>query len=412
MTDDPVVLVGRALARKRDDFISRLVSTTEAEIAALEHDETLRGLLDASITENVVTFLHVLTHGLDPATVDAPASALSYARRLAQRDVSLSAPLRAYRIGQGQGLDLVTTEAFTLHLPDPATTVVRLVTLVNTFMDRVCDQVGRAYEEERERWLSSRGALRQYWVGQVLDNPAVDARQAERALDHRLTGHHLAVEVWLDPRERPTDPAIVFDRVVPLLHTELEARGAALVVPVDEAGIRVWLPVRPGATTDPYRVSAALADAGLPARVALGPVREGLDGFRRTARSAARTKALAIEAGPAAPRAVAFTDVAPVALLVDDARELADFVSDALGDLALDDPRHAMLRETLRVFLAANRSYATTAERLTVHRNTVHYRIQKAVEALGTSLDDNPFRLGFALDICHWYGRRVLRRAA
>ncbi|MET8246532.1 hypothetical protein ABZV31_20190 [Streptomyces sp. NPDC005202] len=95
---DPVALVAHAVFRHRDDFIRRLVDTTEAEIAALEHDETLRGLLDASITENVVTSLHILTHAMDPHTVDAPASALTYARRLAQRDVSLSALLRAYRL--------------------------------------------------------------------------------------------------------------------------------------------------------------------------------------------------------------------------------------------------------------------------------------------------------------------------
>lgn len=97
-------------------------------------------------------------------------------------------------------------------------------------------------------------------------------------------------------------------------------------------------------------------------------------------------------------------------LLVDEPRELADFVSDTLGDLAVDDPRRALLRETLRVFLATNRSYAATAEELMVHRNTVHYRVQRAVDHYHLNLDANAFDLHFALNVCRWHGAKILRR--
>lgn len=62
---------------------------------------------------------------------------------------------------------------------------------------------------------------------------------------------------------------------------------------------------------DPDTIDAELADAVLPVRVALGIVRPGLDGFRRSTRAAARAKALALSAGPSTPRAVAFARVAP-----------------------------------------------------------------------------------------------------
>ncbi|MFE2698274.1 PucR family transcriptional regulator [Streptomyces mirabilis] len=363
---DPVVLAAQVIQANRDEVIAGLVATTEAEIAQLEHDESLHGLLEASITENIVTALHVIINRIDPQTVDALASAVSYARRLAQRDVPLSALLRAYRIGHAQSLDLVLGEAVRLGLPDPAGTVITLVSLTSAFLDRVCDQIGRVYEEERERWVGGRSVLRQYWVNQLLDNPRVDLRQAEAALDHRLSGSHLAVEGWLA--------------------------------------------VRPGCPVDPDTVAAERGDAALPVRVALGIVRPGLDGFRRSTRAAARAKALALSAGAGTPKVVAFTRVAPVALLADEPRELADFVFDTLGDLAVDDRRRELLRETLRVFLATNRSYAATADRLMVHRNTVHYRVQRAVDHYHLDLDANAFDLHFALTICRWHGSKVLRR--
>lgn len=407
---DPVVLAAQVIQANRDDVIARLVATTEAEIAQLEHDEPLHGLLEASITENIVTALHVIINRIDPRTVDAPASAVSYARRLAQRDVPLSALLRAYRLGHAQSLDLVLAEAVRLGLPDPAGTVITLVGLSSAYVDRVCDQIGCVYEEERERWVGTRGMLRQYWVNQLLDNPRVDLRQAEAALDYRLSGNHMAVEGWLHGTTGTTGTTAVFDRLASLLSTVLHAQGRPLLVHTDEADARIWLAVRPDCPVDPDTVAAELADAALPVRVALGIVRPGLDGFRRSTRAAARAKVLALSAAAGTPAVVAFTRVAPVALLVEEPRELADFVFDTLGELAVDDRRRELLRETLRVFLATNRSYAATADQLMVHRNTVHYRVQRAVDHYHLDLDANAFDLHFALTICRWHGSKVLRR--
>ena len=407
---DPVVLAAQVIQANRDDVIARLVATTEAEIAQLEHDDPLHGLLEASITENIVTALHVIINRIDPRTVDAPASAVSYARRLAQRDVPLSALLRAYRLGHAQSLDLVLAEAVRLGLPDPAGTVITLVGLSSAYVDRVCDQIGCVYEEERERWVGTRGMLRQYWVNQLLDNPRVDLRQAEAALDYRLSGNHMAVEGWLHGTTGTTGTTAVFDRLASLLSTVLHAQGRPLLVHTDEADARIWLAVRPDCPVDPDTVAAELADAALPVRVALGIVRPGLDGFRRSTRAAARAKVLALSAAAGTPAVVAFTRVAPVALLVEEPCELADFVFDTLGELAVDDRRRELLRETLRVFLATNRSYAATADQLMVHRNTVHYRVQRAVDHYHLDLDANAFDLHFALTICRWHGSKVLRR--
>ena len=65
------------------------------------------------------------------------------------------------------------------------------------------------------------------------------------------------------------------------------------------------------------------------------------------------------------------------------------WVIETLGSLADDDDQHAMLRDTLRVFLQEGGSFKATAERLTLHKNTVQYRVRKAEESLGRPVGED-----------------------
>jgi DNA-binding PucR family transcriptional regulator len=133
-------------------------------------------------------------------------------------------------------------------------------------------------------------------------------------------------------------------------------------------------------------------------------------GFRLTGRPAAR--ALALAAGSHAPRAVAFGEVAPIAMMLGSAELLRAWVLGTLAGLAADDEHHARLRETLLVFLQNGGSYKTTAEQLIVHKNTVQYRIRKAEESLGRPVGENRYELELALRASHWLGSSVLQPAA
>jgi DNA-binding PucR family transcriptional regulator len=74
--------------------------------------------------------------------------------------------------------------------------------------------------------------------------------------------------------------------------------------------------------------------------------------------------------------------------MVTDRDDLRTFVADVLGGLAVDDERTRWLRETLRQFLARNRSYVATAEATTLHRNTIQYRLTQATELSRLNVDD------------------------
>jgi DNA-binding PucR family transcriptional regulator len=84
-----------------------------------------------------------------------------------------------------------------------------------------------------------------------------------------------------------------------------------------------------------------------------------------------------------------------------------------LGPLAKNGEREQTLRETLLAFLGHNRSYAATAETMVLHRNSVQYRVQRALALCQRDLNDADVALDVhtALTASHWLGRAVLEPA-
>jgi len=156
------------------------------------------------------------------------------------------------------------------------------------------------------------------------------------------------------------------------------------------------------AKCDSQALSEALVSAGSPVRLAIGDKRQGVAGFRASAQSARRVKSLALSTRSEPRVVLCHSEVAAVALLTEDPVELQAFVQATLGDLASPDPRCEDLRETLLAYLEANRSYHLAASRLHVHRNTVHYRVQQAMEQVDSELGTDTFALQMALTVCRW----------
>lgn len=400
---DPIALVAQSVLPEREKFIADLVAATEAGISALEHDETMRGLLLASVSENIVAVLNLLANALDPTAAAAPLSALSYARRLAQRDVPLAALLRAYRFGQSRFLHLCMEHAIRLGRDDTAQTMMALSDLTATYIDRVGELVSDAYVAERERWLQDRGVMRRNWVTQLLSAPGPNAVRAERALGYRLDRVHLGVEAWLQPDEVAREQlTTVFRSAVTRMAGVLDSQGAPLAVPSDEREMQIWIAPGPGIRPDAQALGDSLRTAKLPVRIAVGHPATGLDGFRMTMNGASRAKRLSISAGSRAPMTVSYDELAPVALLDGDSPDLGDFVRRTLAGLAVEDGRGEWLRETLLTFLRNKGSYADAARELHVHRNTVQYRVAQALEVYGMPLPADVLQLRLALEISRW----------
>lgn len=407
-----VMWVAQQMSVRRDAFIEALVVATRAQIRSLDHDARMVDLLTASITENVVAAIHFVEHGGEEEDVEAPSAALVYARALAQRDVPLSALIRAYRIGHNRFVDEAMTVLASHRSADSLSAAAEFVHQSALWIDHICDQVGQAYERERDRWVSSRSGLRQHWVTKVLDGGPVDIGRAEDALRYRFDRWHVGAVMWADDGVPARDLGALVDDARAVIGEQLKALGPALMVPTDEREARLWWPVADDAVEGGDAVAAALTEAGIAARLAFGTPGQGVDGFRRTLQEAERAHLVAQvgSAGDPSRRVVPYAAVAPVALMVDHPAELRRFVGAVLGELATDDERNGWLRDTLREFLARNRSFAATADALFLHRNTIQYRVAQALDKCGATLDDPDFvvQVQIALLACRWLGSSVL----
>ncbi|MGW9479838.1 PucR family transcriptional regulator [Saccharomonospora azurea] len=405
--------VATALTDRADELTATLIALYERELPHLVHDdESMVSLLAASVFANIDTALQIFQRDMDPERVEAPAAAVEYARRLAQRGTPVIDLIRAYYLGQAAVLEKALEEG-TSRIPDAEQLGRSLRHAVGTtfrFIDRVTRQVMAAYEEERGRWLLNRSAVRATRVRAVLDGEVADIGASEAALGYRLRGEHVGLVAWYPEHADSGDPLSGLEILAHRLGRSATGGGGdPLFVPHDELTAWVWLPLSSSAL-DVAEVERQVSELDDQVRVALGDPAHGLDGFRSTHRQALRVQALSLAAGKESARVLAFADVGAVALMTSDLPSARTWVEYVLGPLAVDDPQSERLRTTLRVFLATGSSYTAAAGVLAMHKNSVQYRVRKAEELLAVPLGERRLDVELALKLCDRLGGAVLTR--
>ncbi len=379
------------------------------EIPQLRGDKRVLTLLEASVGENVATLLHVIQHDIELENVRAPAAAEEYARRLAQRGVPASALLRAYRIGSARFQDWCLEELgrSTDNASIISAVALRVAEITAAYIDKVSEELLSAYEGEKEGWLRDRGVARAARVQALLKGERVDVVSSEAILGYRLRQYHVGVVCWSD-KAIPGGGALGgLEHATAEIARQAGVEGKPIFLPQDESSAWAWLPLGP---KDAF--SSVCADgAGSGIRFALGSAGSGVSGFRRTHEQALGAHAVALAAGGSGQPMTSFADVAPLALMSGSVELMRAWVIETLGPLADDDGHHAMLRETLSVFLQESGSFVATGERLILHKNTVRYRIGKAEESLGRPVGEDRLHIELALLAARWLGPAVLRQA-
>jgi purine catabolism regulator len=137
------------------------------------------------------------------------------------------------------------------------------------------------------------------------------------------------------------------------------------------------------------RVAAALD--GEPARIVMGRAYSGTDGVRTSYREA--RSLVDYDAGE---RVARYEDILVPRVLLGDARARAAFIEQLLGPL---DARRggAALRDAVLAYADSGFRFKRTAERLGIHPNTLRYRLERAREATGLSLEDPEVRFRLQL---------------
>jgi len=380
------------------------------EIPELHDDSPVLTLLASSVDSNVGTCLQIVQHQIDLSAVRAPAAALEYARRLAQRGRPLTALLRAYRLGHTCFSDWLLKE---LARQTDDAQLLTAATLgmsekVAGYIDQTSEEIVAAYTRERENWLRNRSAARAARIRDLLSGQRVNASATETTLGYRLFQYHLGLVCWAGDATAAVDNITRLEHAIAHVAEKLACSGEPLFLPCDESSAWAWLPLGIHDTFNAAGVAAADVDGDI--HFAFGDVAKDTAGFRLSHQQAIAAQAVVLASGSLTPRSVAFSEVAPVAMMLGSADLLRSWVLGTLAGLATDDEHHARLRDTLLVFLRTGGSYKTTAERLTLHKNTVQYRIHKAEESLGRPVGEDQHDVELALRASQWLGSSVLRQ--
>jgi hypothetical protein len=404
------VVVGR-LDAKLGELTRSIQHLVVSEIEELRGDVQLVQLLRDTVSTNVDTFFSAIRHGIPVKQVEPPTAALEYARRLAQREVSADALVRAYRLGHRATLDAVLDEIRDAEL-DPRLSLdifERMSAISFEYIDRISRLVVETYQGERERWLENRNSLRALQVREILSGGDVDVDAMTTAIRYPLRRIHLAVVVWCPESDSSAEPASL-ERFVRELAESIGAPSNSLFMSVDRVTGWGWFPLSAGDEAHAVERIRMLAKAWSGPCVAAGIPLPGVDGFRRSHRQAEDARTVAIASGCSAGQVILASEpgVLVAALVGRDAEAASAWVVEVLGPLASDSEGDARLRDTLRVYLCTGSNYTTAADELHLHVNSVKYRIRRAVERRGKPIADDRTDVEIALLLCHWFGSAVL----
>lgn len=256
------------------------------------------------------------------------------------------------------------------------------------------------YHRQLIEWTKSADAARSDLVNSLLAGRTIDPGRAERELRYAITGRHVGVVVGTTGSSAAEIRTL--ERVA---HDVLRSLGydRQLIVAATDREVWAWGEVLAG-VAEPDSDLPAVPDGLV---VGIGNPADGPAGFRTTHAEAETTTRLApLEA--AYRRILRYQDASLVAMLAGKPEDARRFVRFELGGLARDTPAAAALRETLLAYLDEQSSPAAAAAKLHVARNTVSYRVARAIEILGRDPATRRLQLHVALHLAHFLGRDVL----
>src|SRR6478735_2879622 len=248
-------------------------------VPALGADAAIAAEMSASTRANVRRLLTALARrdGRPPPD-DVPAEALDIARTVVRRGVDLDVIFQSYR--RGQNVAWQRWLGYVARVAPPGPELMQILETSSEVMFGYVDQaVARVLTEaqrEREEVLGGALARRTEAVRLILDGAPIDRRTASERLGYELARRHTALVLWIEPAG---DVQGALESAATLL---ARAAGAhrPLTLPAGTSTLWAWL----GTDADPApeALRDAIAQARPNVRVAVGPTRAGITGFRRS----------------------------------------------------------------------------------------------------------------------------------
>ncbi|MGW8951925.1 PucR family transcriptional regulator [Streptomyces sp. NPDC055709] len=346
----------------------------------------------------VLTGLHLMASDFSRPVPTLAEEALEGCREFARRGIPLELVLRGVRLGHAQlahGLAVGVEE----HVPadQRLTELRRIDDLMFTYVDAHSSVMAEEYIAERDRWRGSDEAARRAVIDEVLAGRPVDQEAAALRLRYDLSRTHVAAVLWGDDTAGSAPAAERLHHAASTMARTLEA-ARTLIIPAHDNSVWAWFAVTGENAEDHIRHLRNSLPEPAGVRAALGPPAPGPHGMRRSHLGALQAQRLAWHGSDS--WLCDYRDIRLAALVTADSEHARWFVQEVLGPLASEGARLRELRETLRIYLAEERSPRTAAERLHVARNTVTYRVKRAEELLPvTTTAVSSLELRVALEI-------------
>jgi len=382
------------------ELADRVIARIRLEQPHLLPDTQFAEGQPAGIESSIRQLAHAIQEGADPHGLDLPDETIALGRARVQQRVPLAYLIRSYRLAQ----DTIWEWLFGRITVSASNAIEQAAALrlatgwLFAYIDSALARTEQIYEGEREAWLRSAAAARTSAIDDVVSERERDAQRAAKKLRYDLNRHHIGVAVWLESAPEDVGAQEILADVCARLASAVSAE-TTLTQPVGLLSMSGWLSKRDPFDPALLEATAVLRSASLPAgvRLAFGEPAWGLKGFRGSYLEAGQARRVAALSSSHSDTLTRYRDVAVAALASVDHDQAAAFVTRVLGPLADDDEATYRVAMTLAVYLQENRSPARAGQRLTVHPNTVSYRVNQAESILGRSVDTDAFEVSVAL---------------
>ncbi|MEZ0579047.1 PucR family transcriptional regulator [Nocardioides sp. MH1] len=371
-----------------EDWVGRVAAATLAANPDIDDDPALARAVAETVRAQWLAFLADLA---DPAGHRLVRPAAEIAAELARRRYPATALFQVYRIAQQAVWDYATTVTASAggYDVDPAEVLVLFWSRASAWLDASVEASVEVFQDEQDRVRQGADAQRLDVVREILGGAGGDPKELSARLGgHPLSGFNTALLLHTED----------FEAIPELAAAAHELARVAGVRPLiaHPGGRDLWSWL--GTRQPPDLASLAAAAPWLAQRkvsVAVGTPAEGLAGFRLSHHEAQEAQRVAFLATRPAPVTL-FADVELLTLLTASPEAARRFVARTLGPLADPAETPTRLRQTLSALLASG-SVDEAATRLSVHKNTVRYRVNQAEELLGRRAYDAPTETELAL---------------
>lgn len=372
-----------------DSWVERIATPVLAENREVADDPSLTRLLRASIRAHWLAFLASLA---DPeATYHLVRPAAEIAAELARRRFPATLLFRVYRVAQQAVWEYATTVTESLEDfdVDAADVLVFFWDRASAWLDASVETSVDLFQGEADRIRQGAAAQRLDAVRDILAGHGTDPRELSTLLGgHPLSGFNTALLLHTEAIENLPDLATAAAEL---------ARPFGVRPLVTNPGGRdlwCWLATRDAPDLAPlHDATAWLVEHGV--SVAAGSPAEGVAGFRQSHQDAQEAQRVAFSMAEP-PTVTLFADVELLAVMTSSPEAARRFVLRTLGPLADPAETPTRLRQTLSALLSSG-SVEEASTRLSVHKNTVRYRVNQAEELLGRKAYDAPTEIEIAL---------------